>query len=99
MGTVEHMRNVLLAAAFLAYRKTGSYDEAARLLCHVPACADVHGWLVEGVTPDNDTVFERYAVAKRILQDEIGIVSHRMAKFSQPADSITVRGPGDDEAR
>ena len=89
MDTVEHMRDLVLAAAFLAYRRTGSYQEAARLLGLPASRADVHGWLVRCVIPSDAVVFEMYGCARELLQGEIDTVNRRMDPFLQPDGAIT----------
>ena len=90
MDTVEHMRDIVLAAAYLAYRRTGSYSEAARLLGLPASRSDLHGWLVRCVVPSDELVYETYCGARELLQAEIDTVQHRMGKFMQPAEAISV---------
>ena len=94
MNTVETMRDIVLAAAFIAYRQTGSYHAAARLLGLPTTRSDVHDWLVRCVVPSDEVVFERYPCARELLQGGIDAVAHRMDKFMQPLDAI--RGVGRD---
>ena len=94
MNTVEHMRDIVLAAAFIAYRQTGSYREAARLLGLRTSRSDIYDWLVRCVVPTDEVVFERYGAAKELLQAGIATVGRRMDKFFQPPETITVFGCG-----
>ena len=92
MTTVDTMRDIVLAAAFIAYRQTGSYLEAAKLLGLPTSRSDVHDWLVRCVVPSDEVVFERYPCAREFLQGEIDTVDHRMDKFMQPLEAIRVVG-------
>ena len=98
MDTVAHMRDLVLVAAWMAYRRTGSYREAARLLGLPVSRADVHGWLVRCIEPSDEEVYEMYPAARELLQSEIDTVQRRMDKFMQPAEAITVRSVRSDDA-
>jgi hypothetical protein len=81
METVDHMRNLVLAAAYLAYRRTGSYQEAAHLLGLPPSRSDIYDWLVRCVTPSDQVVRARYPDAQALIETEIVTVLCRMSKL------------------
>ena len=81
METVDHMRNLVLAAAYLAYRRTGSYQEASHLLGLPPSRSDIYDWLVRCVTPGDEVVRARYPDAQALIETEIVTVLHRMNKL------------------
>ena len=90
MDTVEYMRDIVLAAAFIAYRQTGSYRQAARMLGLSTSHSEIHDWLVRCKVPSDEIVYERYGAARELLQAGIDTVEHRKNKFVQPAEAITI---------
>lgn len=90
MDTVEYMRDIVLAAAFIAYRQTGSYRQAARLLGLPTSHSEIPDWLVGSAVPSDKVVHERYHTARELLQAGINAVEHRMNKFQQPPEDIQV---------
>ena len=90
MDTVEHMRDIVLAAAYLAYRRTGSYREAARLLGLPASRSDLHGWLVRCVVPSDELVYETYCGARELLQSEMDTVHRRMDELTPPPEAAAV---------
>lgn len=70
MDTVDHMRDLVLAAAGLAYRRTGSYRETARLLGPAATLANVHSWLVWCADPSDEDVHATFPYAQELIQGE-----------------------------
>ena len=63
--TVDHMRNLVLAAAYLAYRRSGLLPGGAHLLGLPPSRSDIYDWLVRCVTPGDEVVRARGTRTRR----------------------------------
>ena len=96
MDTIDHMRDLVLAAAYLAYRRTGSYREAAHLIGTPVSSADIQSWLMRGAVPTDHKVYEVYPSVRAFLQGEMDLVTRRFDEFLQPPEAITTAPP--DEA-
>ena len=101
MKTVDHMRDLVLSAAYLGYRRTGSFNEAARLLGSPVDREEVESWLLRGVVPTDERTYDLYPNARELLHSELDVVEIGLEKFLHPADVFqgTAQRADTDEVR